>query len=168
MFCSADSLSREFSGTAVNVLRAIWLRHLLFHLSSYLKLNFPACHRPHRSLSAARTHSLIKATPPHITSHFTDTSCVVCLCCKTQTDLTPWPHLMKVMKSAAAGKCRPPPCARTHIHRRGKMLKGVVTKGSRGLFSTISMCPSWGKQEFNSEVCPKEDISHFMACLSLC
>lgn len=109
--------------------------------------------------------------PPSHILHLISPTLVVHLRCKTQADLTPWPELMRVMKSGSVDKCRRTPCVHTFTPpkgRRGKMLKCVVATGSRGLFSTISMCPSWGEQESNSEVCPKDNISHFMACLSLC
>lgn len=91
--CSADSLCREPSVSAVSSLLSIWLRHLLFPLNGHLKLHFPACHRPPRSLSAARTQGLIKTSLPHITSHFTDTSCAPMAVRPEQTspfDLTLW------------------------------------------------------------------------------
>lgn len=151
--CSADSLCREPSVSAVSSLPSIWRRHLLLHLNGHLKLHFPACHRPTRSLSAARTRGLMKTSPPHITSHFDDTSCAATAVRPEQTS-PPWPHLMGVMKSAAVDLCRPPPCVHTYVHTsqrlNGKLLKGDVAERSGDSFSTISMCPSWGEQESNS------------------
>lgn len=151
--CSADSLCREPSVSAVSSLHSIWLRHLLFHLNGHLKLHFPACHRPPRSLSAARTRGLIKnlSATYYISFHWHQ------LCtysCETRADLTLWPHLMRVMISAAVDLCRPPPCVHTYIHTsqrlKGKLVEGEFAEGSGGLFSTISMCPSWGERESNS------------------